>query len=230
MSRTIRAQHLVGTGLIALCLLAACDAGAGEADRGLTSTEALLQESSDELPPGHPPLSGGDMVVPPPPAGSGTGASGLTWEVPAAWIEESPTSAMRRAQYRLPGESGDGECVVFYFGPGQGGDATANALRWADQFTQPDGSSSREALTTEEVSTANGAALLVEITGTYSGGMAMGGRQPQPQPGAMLLGAIVPGPDANWFFKCTGPEATLNEHRSGFRALIDSLRPAGEIT
>ena len=30
---------------------------------------------------------------------------------------------MRRAQYRISGSGGDAECVVFYFGPGQGGDA-----------------------------------------------------------------------------------------------------------
>jgi hypothetical protein len=48
---------------------------------------------------------------------------------------------MRRAQYKVPGPAGAGECVVFYFGPGQGGDAQSNAERWASQFTQPGGRS-----------------------------------------------------------------------------------------
>ena len=49
---------------------------------------------------------------------------------------------MRFAQYTVPGDAGPAECVVYYFGPGQGGDPTANAVRWARQFKQPDGSSS----------------------------------------------------------------------------------------
>ena len=28
----------------------------------------------------------------------------------------TPSSSMRRAQYRVPGAGGDAECVVFYFG------------------------------------------------------------------------------------------------------------------
>ena len=47
---------------------------------------------------------------------------------------------MRHAQYRVPGGNGDGECIVFYFGPGEGGDPMSNARRWAGQFDQPDGS------------------------------------------------------------------------------------------
>jgi len=43
-------------------------------------------------------------------------------------------------------------------------------------------------------------------------------------PGYMLLGAIAEGPDANWFFKLTGPEATVEAQRAGFEALLKSLR------
>ncbi len=45
--------------------------------------------------------------------------------------------------------------------------------------------------------------------------------------GAGLLGAIAQGPDANWFFKLTGPEATLQEQRKAFEALYRSLRRPG---
>ena len=40
----------------------------------------------------------------------------------------------------------------------------------------------------------------------------------------MLLGAIVQGPDANWFFKLTGPRDTIEANRSGFDSLIGSMR------
>src|SRR5262245_13287452 len=76
------------------------------------------------IPPGHPP-AGGPSRPPAPSPGSGTGAQALTWTVPAGWTAETPSSSMRRAQYRIQGPGGPAECAVFYFGPGQGGDARA---------------------------------------------------------------------------------------------------------
>jgi len=130
---------------------------------------------------------------------------------------------MRWAQYRVPGAAGDGECVVYYFGPGQGGDPMANAQRWAGQFTQPDGSSSQDKM---KVSTLEGGMLplhLVEVSGTYDGGMSASGTSE----GYMLLGGIAEGPDAPWFFKFTGPEATVREQRAAFVALMESVTTDG---
>jgi hypothetical protein len=161
--------------------------------------------------------------VPPPAPGSGTGATSLTWSDPKEWTMETPSSAMRRAQYRIPGPGGEGECVVFYFGPGQGGDATANATRWAEQFEQPDGKSSRSALKTRTIDVGGIRVVLTEITGTYRGGMPGAGAPPS-RPDYMLLGAIARGPDANWFFKATGPRTTMEANRGAFEAMIRSIR------
>jgi hypothetical protein len=161
--------------------------------------------------------------VPPPAPGSGTGPTGLTWTAPKTWVSEPPTSSMRRAQYRIPGPAGAGECVVFYFGPGQGGDAETNAGRWADQFEQPDGTSSRKALKTKAVEVNGIKVTLTEITGIYRGGMPGGPAAPT-RPDYMLLGAIARGPDANWFFKATGPKATMEANRAAFDAMVRSFR------
>jgi hypothetical protein len=40
----------------------------------------------------------------------------------------------------------------------------------------------------------------------------------------MLLGAIAEGPDAPWFFKFTGPEATVRAQRQAFVGMMRSLR------
>lgn len=179
------------------------------------------------LPPGHPPLSdparpGGMPGLPPAPH---PGAGALSWTMPAAWTSVTPTSTMRRAEYRIPGSGGPGECAVFYFGPGQGGDARANADRWAAQFTPPDGAAPGSALKTETLDVAGITVLRVEVAGTYVGGMGSGPSGPA-QPDHMLLGAIVAGPDANWFFKCTGPRTTLEAQRAAFDAMLQSIRPA----
>ena len=185
--------------------------------------------------PAAPPLAD-DMNVPAP-SGARTlsvptvGASTkstehgpLKWDLPAAWTETPPSSNMRLAQYTVPGSGGDGECVVFYFGPGQGGDPLSNAQRWAGQFSQPDGSNSLDKMTMQPLEGGTLELSLVEVTGTYEGGMTMGPEPATPETGWMLLGGIASGPDAPWFFKLTGPQATLEENRQAFVDLLRSIR------
>lgn len=176
------------------------------------------ERTAQVLPPGHPPAANPADAVPPVPEGSGTGPTGLTWAVPRDWRAVAPSSSMRRAQYRVPGPAGDAECVVFYFGPGQGGDAASNAERWASQFRRPEGGASP--MKTREIDVGGLKVMVVEVKGTYSGGM---GAAPGDRPGFQLLGAIAPGPDANWFFKLTGPDETVGAQRAAFEGLIRSL-------
>jgi hypothetical protein len=131
---------------------------------------------------------------------------------------------MRKAQYHVPGEAGDAECIVFYFGPGEGGDALANAQRWAGQFTLSDGRPGAEGMKLNKRTVGDIDVLTVEIAGTYQGGFGMQRQQATPQPNQMLLGAVAEGPDANWFFKLTGPETTVTAQRSAFEALVESLK------
>jgi hypothetical protein len=132
---------------------------------------------------------------------------------------------MRRSQYRVPGPGGDGECVVFYFGAGEGGDPQANAERWAGQFTVDGGKPAQ--LKTSSLTAGGVKVMVVETSGTYHGGPTMGAAAaPGARSGYMLLGAIAEGPDANWFFKFTGPEATLRAQRAAFDAMLRSLKKA----
>lgn len=189
-------------------------------------------QDPSQLPPGHPPLDGaasmpggapmGGAEIVAPPEGSGTGQTGMSWTAPQDWVSEQPSSSMRRAQYRVSGPGGDGECIVFYFGPGQGGTPESNAERWASQFSQPGGQPATAKTTTMKVGEIS--VLMVEVTGKYSGGMPMGGAPAKEIENGMLLGAIAEGPDANWFFKFTGPEATLSAQRGAFEQLVKSLR------
>ena len=211
-----------------LSLLATLGCGSGQeppppapAPEGGARTAPLPSGGeSGELPEGHPPLEGatqGELLPPPP--GTGSGATGLTWTVPDGWVEVQPSSSVRRAQYRVPGSAGDGEMVVFYFGPGQGGDPMANATRWANQFSQPDGSSSLDQLKTSEQTVAGLSVLRVELDGRYQNPFT----SDPPIDEATLLAAIVSGPDANWFFKLTGPSATVESNRTAFESLVGSL-------
>jgi len=208
-------------------------------DRQEEARPAAAAETPSPAPPGGaPPLVRSHDPIPGAPggadphAGRGAAAGGssphgeLQWDIPDGWQMEAPSSPMRMAQYRVPaasGESEGGECVVFYFGPGQGGDAQSNVARWTAQFSTPDGGQVANRVGEQRF----GSRLVtrVEAVGTYHPtSMSFGGEPPPPRPGHMLLGAVVPGGDANWFFRCTGPEKTMQANRAAFDSLLASVR------
>lgn len=101
----------------------------------------------------------------------------------------------------------------------------ANARRWAGQFTGPDGQPLQE-FASERVEGSAVPVIIVEVHGTYSGGMTGTMEPAESEPGAMLLGAIAEGPDAPWFFKMTGPEATVEGQRQAFVTFLRSMHVA----
>lgn len=211
------------TRILALAAFAAA-AGCREAQPPppATSAPAAVPGASmtGGLPSGHPPV-GGEMRGGH--GGAPVGMGGLSWTKPAEWKEETPSSGMRRAQYRVDGPGGEAECAVFYFGAGEGGDPQANAERWASQFTRADGKPAE--LKTSPLKAGPIDVTLVEVEGTYHGGPTMGAAAaPGPKSDSMLLGAIAKGPDANWFFKFTGPRKTVNGQRAVFEGMLRSLK------
>jgi hypothetical protein len=183
----------------------------------------------DGMPPGHPAMAGSHPTTMPPmgiaPAdpNAGQGEAALAWTVPAGWVDEPPSSSMRRAQYRVPAPTGDAECLVFYFGPGQGGDPMSNAQRWASQFADDKGQPATASMKTRSLDVPGSKVLVVEARGTYMAGSMTGGAT-EARPNQALLGAIAEGPDANWFFKLTGPEATVKAQTPAFEAMLKSLK------
>ena len=152
-------------------------------------------------------------------------AGGLKWTEPPSW-KAQPERPMRAATYTVPraaGDAEDGECAVFYFGPGQGGGVEANLKRWIGQFEAPGGGPADKLAKTSKA-TVNGLAVTrIDLTGTYkaSGGPMM---QPGPaKPGYRLLGAIVEGPQGAVFFKLTAPAKTAAAQAAAFDKMIQSV-------
>lgn len=200
--------------LVLIALLTGC--GSPESAPPAGDSETSAQD------PAGPSAQAGDSGSPPAPAVV-VGIEALRWTTPDGWQRTKPSTMLRHSQYRVPGPAGDAECAVFYFGPGQGGDAMQTALEWAGQFTQADGSSANDLLQTREMEVHGIQVLVAEISGTYDGG-ALEGEPKKSLPGHMLLGAIASGPDANWFFKLTGPAETVEANRQAFEeTLIGSL-------
>jgi hypothetical protein len=145
--------------------------------------------------------------------------AGIHWTRPEQWGVQPPRQ-MRIATYSIPAAEGDdegGECAVFYFGSGQGGDLNANIERWASQFENA-GSAEQSP---REV---NGLKVtLVRIAGTY---LAPSGPMMQSQgkkENYRLLGAIVDAPEGMVFFKLTGPKKGVAACESDFNSLVDSF-------
>lgn len=216
--------------VLVLSLVVAGTAGCGGDDGGNASgTEPSsfaetnqVQARTLPIPGGNPtPQAQSQPQLQLGPSPQATAGNRLEWDAPAGWVVEAPRNSVRLAQYRLPGPAGDGELVVFYFGPGQGGDAMSNAFRWAGQLSQPDGRPSEELVDLQPLDGTKFPTLWMEITGDYGGGMSG-----DAIPGAMLLAGIVDGPDAPWFFKLVGPEATLTNRKAEFLKMLRSVRRA----
>ena len=152
--------------------------------------------------------------------GTANAAGGIRWTPPSTWGLHPPRQ-MRVATYMIPGATGGndgGECAVFFFGTGQGGDTEANIARWASQF--------KESPTPEKSTrTAGGMNVtMVRIAGTY---LAPSGPMMESQgsfDNYRLLGAIVDAPEGAVFFKLTGPSATVAAAEKDFDSMIGSIQ------
>jgi len=150
-------------------------------------------------------------------------AAGVRWTAPAAWKAEA-ARPMRAATYTLPlaaGDQGVAECVVNFFGPGQGGGVDANIERWRGQVQGSDGKPAAA-----KIDKRTGRAVpitVIDSSGTYTG---MGGPMMAGKPvnGYRLLGAIVEGPGGSVFFKLTGPAKTVAAQQKNFEQLLASIQ------
>lgn len=144
-------------------------------------------------------------------------AADVRYDLPAGWIREAPSSSMRLDQATIPGPAGNGQLTVFFFGAGGGGGVDANLDRWAAQVQH-------EAAPLKGGFEIDGYRVTtIEVEGTIlpSG---MGTGPTEPQPGSVLYGAVVEGAGGPWFFKVTGPKATMEPQKDAFIGMLKSVR------
>jgi hypothetical protein len=204
-------------------------AAGGELPLSGEELEPMEQEQEQqELPAGHPPIGAMQQPMQPMQQPAHAGATGdlpaaepssLEWTAPARWQVAPNASSMRLATYRVPraaGDPADAELSITQ----AGGSADANVDRWIGQFDADARKTAKRG--TRKVGSFE--VLVVEIQGTYSGGM---GKEGAAQPGWALLGAIVPTPGMPHFFKLTGPAKSVLAARAEFDAMIASVRLRG---
>jgi len=145
--------------------------------------------------------------------------AGVHWTAPAGW-KAGAQKPMRAATYAVPNAAGDSdptECVIYFFGQGQGGSVQANIDRWKGQFSPP-------ANAPTHTKTVNGLNVTtIDLSGTYAGMAGMGGAPGAPKPGYRMLGAIVENPGGNLFIKLAGPAKTIGANQAKFDQLLGSF-------
>lgn len=143
---------------------------------------------------------------------------GLVMDVPEEWTRQDPESAMRLAQFLLPGPAGDVELVVFRF-PAGAGSVEANLERWRGQI---DG----EHAPAREMQVGALAITTLDLTGTYVAAVRPGSPEHHDESDNRMLVAIVEGDGDTLYFKCVGPAASVTPWASAFEAALRSLRPS----
>ena len=165
------------------------------------------------MPPGHPPTQGMPAAMPmPPPADTPAAPAALTWTAPAAWTAKAP-GQMVKATYTTPAAPGATEALATISSfPGDVGGTLANVNRWRGQIGLPPISQTDLAanITTIENETAALRFTLIDIT--------------NPATGTRLLAASLPLPGETYFFKMTGPSATLAAQKQTFLDLLQTVK------
>ena len=151
-------------------------------------------------------------------------AAGIKFALPSGWTSEMPSSGMRIVQASIPGDKGKAELVVFHFGTGQGGDAQSNLDRWVAQVESPEGTKPERDTFDVKAGDETYKVSTVTVPGTLkAGGMGIGVKEAQTN--ARLLGAVIEGKRGPWFFKTTGPDATVKDAQPAFVKMLKGLRP-----
>jgi len=151
----------------------------------------------------------------------------LEFVLPSAWVVEQPTSTMRKAQLRLPGDGdSDAELVIYNFGttPEAGGSVEANFDRWCGQFVQADGRDSMEVAARRESQISGMAVHTIDISGRYVAAVRPGNPEKHDKPDHRMLGSVIISPEGKYFLKLLGPSATVEKHAAHYEEFLRSLK------
>jgi hypothetical protein len=149
----------------------------------------------------------------------------LKFEAPKGWKKEQPSSRMRYAQFRIPSVKGGGEdatLAVFHFAGGGGG-VQANLDRWIGQMRQPDGSSSKDKVKITKKEYDDKTTHTLKVSGIFMdrvGGPFAG--KVVPKKGYRMVAVVLVTKPGNFYFKWTGPEATVRKWEEEFEKSISS--------
>jgi hypothetical protein len=146
---------------------------------------------------------------------------GLQSRTPADWVEEKPTSNLRKYQFKIPrvkDEKMDAEVVIFSFGAGQGGSAAENIKRWKGFFIPPQGKTIDDVAKVTKMKVGGADVTYLDVQGTYK----FKERPFDPsskeelRPDSRMLGVVFESQGGPFFIRLVGPAKTVAQHKTGF--------------
>jgi hypothetical protein len=149
----------------------------------------------------------------------------LTLIAPEKWERKKPSSNIVEHEFSVPaseGDENDGRVTVM----GAGGTVQANIDRWIGQFTQPDGSETKDRTKTQKVKVGGREVHVIDISGTYKDQRGPFSQAPavQREKYRMLAAIIADKELGNYFIKFYGPQQTVADNEKAFMSMIDSLK------
>jgi hypothetical protein len=149
----------------------------------------------------------------------------LTLTAPEKWERQKPSSNIVEHEFSVPASEGDGNpgrVTVM----GAGGTVQANVDRWIGQFTQPDGSKTKDRAKEKTVKVGGRDVHIVDISGTYRDQRGPFSQAPavEREKYRMLAAIIADKQLGNYFIKFYGPQKTVANNEKTFMSMIDSLK------
>ncbi len=142
-------------------------------------------------------------------------AGPLALQIPGSWKAEKPSNRLRLAQFSIPAAKGDAADAELVLSGPFGGSAKANIQRWIGQFD-----AKGRTVKMSQGETGQGTYILVELSGTYN--KTIGPpirRRTKAVPGSRVLNVMfMANGGGNYFFKLSGPDATVKAAAPALRA------------
>lgn len=195
----------LGVCIVAVSLLSLGLAGCGEGDLRAYQAPKSAPYVEPELFSGLGPTSSANPASPQP--------VGITWDVPEPWTEAPSTSSFIFAVFEAKGDTGDARITVSSL-TNDGGGVLENINRWRGQVgLGPVERYQQQPMT--PVTVADQPAGLIDLSAPGGAGASL----------ERLMVVFIPRPDQGltWYFKMSGPSATLEEQKQAFVGFVESV-------
>lgn len=149
-------------------------------------------------------------------------------KAPAEWKSVEPKNRIIQFEFSAPADEPKAASQARVTIMGAGGSIADNINRWYAQFDQPDGSATKDKSKAEKIDVAGQTVHIVDIPGNFKdsggGGPFAPQRAPVVRENYRMLGGIIETKDmGQHFIKITGPSATVEKLKAGFRKMLEGM-------
>lgn len=142
---------------------------------------------------------------------------------PESWVRKQPKTRIVEHEFAIPAAAGDmheGRFTVM----GAGGGVDANIQRWIGQFSQPDGSATKDKSKVQKMQINGVEVHYVDIAGDFKDQAGPFAPAVTRENYRMLGAIIVTEKSGMHFLKFYGPKATVTAQEDAFKKMLNGLK------